>query len=641
MRVPQAILIVHLLATFTFAGEIPVAPDNYNRFHAWPKDAEKEFAARSREVIEKTKRMKYGNTFFENEKRAYGWAMLSLLGGYEEPALKFLQEKDNQADTWHKHTAGIDYFACFTLKHQVRKLFYFGDRLDVDYRKQMLRGAKLFTEKDPLRRPHHAYNPKGSGVWGPDGKNSWVDVRNTDNLRLMRETSVYLLAEASGNTATQAIYKDRLKEYVILLYHAGMGEWDSENYLGHSMAPLLNLYDFAKDDEIKKLAKAALDWMCISGALKYRRGNYAGPTKRDYNHPYPFGGSAAGSFWLWFGDTPLDREDFESDEIHQITSSYRPPAVALEIAKKKFNAPVEFTRNHPQWAPWEVPLDEIEPEYRETHYIGKSFQFGTLLRGTQNPDVNGFTILADHSKRGADTILAAPCTDPLKLGSPQYQHGLLAPNCWVAQNGNTAFYLSAQSDQPFLFLVPKDATLRQTSDVSLLETEATTIAIWPINLENFKEDSELTTRVQWKVKKDKKTPLWTTSKVISAKRKSSGYYGFAIEIAEGKSARQTLAQKASGQKPETDELPIRGAVAFTGVSGKRLRLQSGTNLNAIKIWRDGKLRDWNTKEENASFRTISGGVQLQQDWRSGTLTATVGMFSYRCSVDRDGNVSWN
>ena len=99
---------------------------------------------------------------------------------------------------WHRETDGIDYYACFTLKHQMRKYFYFGDLLEPAYRKQMFTGAKKWTAQDPMRRPHYAYQGQKEG-WGPDAKNSWVDIRSTENLYLMRVTSVYLMAEETGN----------------------------------------------------------------------------------------------------------------------------------------------------------------------------------------------------------------------------------------------------------------------------------------------------------------------------------------------------------------------------------------------------------------------------------------------------------
>ena len=204
----------------------------------WPAELEEKFQQRAHSIISAQRRdVKAGcNTYFENEKRTYGYLMAHVLGGNAEVALKHLQARDHQHEIWHRETAGIDYYACFTIKHQVRKYFYFGDLLDPTYRRRMFDGAKKWTAKDPMRRPHYAY--AGKSGWGPDARNSWVDIRSTENLYLMRETSVYLMAEETGNRDTTALYKKHLLDYTRTLYRIGIGEWDSENYHGHSITPL-------------------------------------------------------------------------------------------------------------------------------------------------------------------------------------------------------------------------------------------------------------------------------------------------------------------------------------------------------------------------------------------------------------------
>ena len=608
----------------------------------WPEDWERSFWERANYVIRNTARDRsYGSTFFENEKRSYGWAMLSVLGGFEQQGLEFLQSEDSEAERWNKHTLGIDYFPCFTLKHQMRKYFFFGDMLQPAYRQRMKDAAKIFTEQDPLGRPHYAYD--GTGVWGPDGKNSWVDVRSTDNLKLMRDTSVYLLAEEAGNEATRQLYQQRITEFVVTMYFMGMGEWDSENYLGHSIAPMLNLYDFARDGEVKRLAKAALDRMAADAAVKYWRGSFNGPTCRDYNHPYPFGGSAAALTWLWFGDSPLQPTRFESDEIHLITSAYRPPTAVVHLARKRFPRPLEIIAGKPQWTAWRH-ADDPRPKYRETQYFGRNFQFGTLVRGSQQPDINGFKILTYSRQRGADTIIAGPVSDPLRLGSVQYQEGLIAPHSAVGQNGNLAIYLTQSSDHPYLWLVPASATVEERNGVTFVGCENTTLAIWPINLSSPKVDPQLTARVQWEDKKHRDGRIerlehWPDSQVLSATRSSDNVYGFAIEIDEG--PRDTFMAKAAALKPETDEIPLQGAAAMTGVSGRRVRLQWGATTDAIKIWRDGRRRDFNSPEENVAYRTLDGQL-IEQFWQGdGTLTVTAGGASFWCTVTREGQVTFS
>mgnify|MGYP003933429727 CR=1 FL=1 len=627
------------------ATPLPVGKEFLNA--PWPKQWEEDFRDRADYVIHSTRKSGgYGNTWFENEKRSYGWAMLSILGGYKEQGLKFLQSEDACAQKWNKHTLGIDYFPCFTLKHQIRKYFYFGDYLDPAYKKRMKDAAAIFTKDDPLRKPHYAYT--GEGVWGPDGKNSWVDVRGTDNLKLMRDTSVYLLAEETQNEQTRLLYKDRIRDFVLALYYGGMGEWESENYLGHSISPLLSLYDFAKDGEVKMLAKAALDWMCASGAVKYWRGGFNGPTRRDYNHPYPFGGSAPAMLWMWFGDSPIRPQEFESDEIHVITSAYRPPRAVVQLAHKNFSRPAELVACKVPYSPWNDPLG-LEPEYRETHYFGHAFQFGTLARGTQDPDVNGFKILVFSSKLGAETIIAGPVSDPTHLGSPKYEKGLLAEHSCVGQNRNIAIYLSEQSPHPYLWLVPDTAHVVHNGDMIFVRCEKTYMAIWPINMDIAGVDKELTETVHTNKKYNKKlekyeySPRWPDSKVIKAAARGEGLYGFAIEIGEDQthgSFRQ-FRTKASKIKPDTEHLD-NGLVGLEGINGNAIEVQFATSLGDIVIRRDGRKRNWDSPTEKVTFGPCNSTDPriITQNWHGGTLRVSAGGEDFTCTVTENGEVSF-
>lgn len=575
----------------------------FDSIHAesWPEALEKPFQERCRYVIESCARSgKYGNTFFENEKRSYGWAMLSTLGGHEKEALRFLESEDANAKGWNQVTMGIDFFPAFTLKHQVRKYFYFGDQLSPGYRKRMKQAAGIFTEKDPYRRPHPFYK-KGTSGWTPEMHNSWVDIRNTDNLKLMRDTSVYLFAEETGNEEVRKIYANHIRRFVEGLHTVGMSEWDSENFLGHSVAPLLNLHDFAKDPSIRQWAKVALDWITLTGDLKYRHGIWGGPNKRDYNHPIVFGGSASALFWLWFGDTPSKPTHFESDEIHLITSNYRPPLAAVEIARKNGLTDHTIHSCKPGLESWNH-YETSKPQFRETLYFGSSFQLGTLWRGTQAPDINGFKLLVDHAGRGADAIVAAPCSDPARIGSPMYLEGILAPKSAIGQNRNLAVYLTKAAGQPYLFWVPADAGMEKISDqLLILRFDESTIAIWPINLSlpQFDKRATLAARTSKKGK-----PRWPDVQVLRGNRIKDQAYGFAIEAKHTptESAVRRFMESASKTSPDTSELAVRSAITHAGTNGQRIRLQWGDTAAAIKVWADGQASPFNDPETAFVFR---------------------------------------
>ncbi len=620
---------------------VRVSVDERFRNPGWCEQWEDEFADRADSIIRTALDMGRigGNTYFENEKRTYGQLMLQIVGGKVEGNLKTLQGRDAQAGSWHRHTEGIDYYACFTLKHQMRKYFYFGELLDDEYSKKMYEGAKVWTQKDPLRRPHHAYEPGKSG-WGPDAKNSWVDVRGTDNLFLMRTTSVYLMAEETGNEQTRRIYKERFATFVKSLYRIGNGEWDSENYLGHSIAPVHNLYDFAKDPQVKLLAKACLDWFYATGAVKYRRGGFNGPTKRDYNHAGPFEGSAAAMLWVMFGDAREFNTELESDEVHVITSAYRAAEAVVKLARKEFAKPVEIFAAKPNYSDPQNGDYSKGPACYETHYFGESFQFGSLAKGTHGGDINGFKILVDNSETGVDYVQSVPGPDPRYAGSAKYQSGKISGENRVAQYRNMAVWLVDEGDSPWLWVLPKSIGCEQADGVMFLKAEKTWLAVHPLNLRVDGPDEELTERVNYKVKKDRKEPLWPDHYVISAKGGGGAFCGYAVEIGEEAThGGYAEFKRAVLSKASVDDSRVQdGVVEYVGTNGDSVGMEFAEKLEEYKVFRDGELHDW--RDHRIGYGQVDSGDRglIHQDWLGGTLTVRAGGSVFECSVTDNGTV---
>ncbi len=330
----------------------------------------------------------YGSIAYEYEKNSYPLAMADVLWGQPASGLDFLQQIDQQAI----ETEGIDLLSGFTLKGQMRKYFYFGDQLNPAYRQRMWDAMYGFTVTDPLTR--QANPPRKFWSRSTDDCDTPVDCRNTDNLRAMRDTSVYLMAEETDNESTRLIYKQYLERYVSTLLDIGMGEWDSPVYHGHTTAAYLNLYDFAQDPEVKQLAKDALDWLYQSAAIKYWRGTWTGPSKRTY------GESAARFFWLYFGNA-TGPDEIERDWLYGLTSDYRPPDEVVAIAQRRFLKPIELRRTHPHYENWKP--GRYGPAFYETLYISHSYQLGSLAKGTGG-DWSGFSLRVATDKGGTDAL---------------------------------------------------------------------------------------------------------------------------------------------------------------------------------------------------------------------------------------------
>lgn len=613
-------------------------PDQFK--NPWPADWEKEFQDRGQRVLQgmcaKEKASGLGGrTYFENEKRAYGFLIAHLLAGDAKTAIKELQKEDAQSKQWHSQTEGIDYYACFTIKHQMRKYFLFGDQLDPIYKKRMFDGAKAWTEKDPLHRPHPAFIKPGEG-WGPDVKNSWVDVRNTENLFLMRVTSVYLMAEETQNEATRLKYKETILKYAAALYHVGMGEWDSENYHGHSIGPLLNLYDFAKDHQIKSAAKACLDYVCAIGAVKYFRGAFNGPTNRDYNHAQPFGGSAPCILWLYFGDTTRDNIAYESDEVHVLSSAYRPPMAVVQLARKQFDRPCEIFASKPAYSASTTYDLKSPANYLETQYFGRSFQLGSLVNGTTagKTAINGFKIVLADDELGAVAVQGVPGSDPKFVGSAKYVEGKVSGENRIAQFGNTALWLVDVGESPWVWTFPKSVEVQMESDITFLKCDKSWIALHPINTSSILLDRER----QESLTDGKNDAQWKDHQVLSAKGLGGKFCGVAIEIGELPEFKSFQDFKKSVL--EKSKLDLRqlsdGRVDFASADNKTLSLQFMSTPNETKVWRNGKAHDLVDHAKFLYQSTDATNSPIEQAWLGGRLTVRAGKSEFSSTVTPNG-----
>jgi hypothetical protein len=571
----------------------------------------------------------YGNGYGENEKQSYPRAMFDFLAGNRQKALAFLQAEDPQVPN-HAHTEGIDYYYSFTLKGQIRKYFLFGQFLNPAYKQRMFRGAKQWTAKDPLTQPHPRYGMgDGSGRdWDISKRGRWVDARNTDNLRAMRETSIYLMAEETGNEETRQIYKRKLQRYVSALYHIGMGEWDSEVYHSHTFAPYLNLYDFAKDREVKALAKAALDWLAAAAAVKYYRGGWGGAVKRDYGGGnVGMGSSAARSFWLYFGDSPLPNDAPELDTLHFITSRYRPPQAVVALAQKKFAKPVEILSSKPVYENWK-PGNDVMPGYWETLFFGKTYQMGSVAAAFPAEDVAPFKLMAYSRSRGVDFFVANTGNNWVRQGKNLGDE--------IGQYRNLLIWLRPVSEQPFFFQLPKtampkarSATAEVESNIWFFKLEKTWLALRPINLTNY-------TPVP--IQDGKYGPIYQQEQTYKAMAKGKNYAGFALEVGEEGASLSYEQFKASiKQKSQLDLSALAtGKVTLKGADGNTLQLTYNPDYLLPVIERDGKRYDWSN--HFALYDSQSrDGAPISLGWKQGKLRVKAGGLSFETEVKSGSN----
>jgi len=468
-------------------------------------------------------------------------------------------------------------------------------------------------------KPHPRYKFGRPGAIGEDfspaARGYWVDARNTDNLRAMRETTVYLMAEAVGNELTRKIYKERIKRFVQACYDIGMGEWDSENYLSHTTVPYHNLYDFAVDPEVKMLAKAFLDWVYTANAMKYYRGGFGGPTKRDYGGACRvFGSSPALLMYIWAGDASIEPKNEAEIDVHAITSAYRPPAAVMGLARKQFKKPVEFHNTKPTYSNW-FPGADAKPEFFETMFYSDSYYLGTAVSASGAGDVGAFKLLAYNTARSVDYFLA---NSGRKINS---KNG----GDQIAQYRNLCVFLNGRGQQ-FMFQIPDSAKQSTEDGVVFIEMERTYLALRPINIGGLEKQGG----------GGRGGPPAGDGYYVA--KGGGGVTGFALEIGEESVHKDIGAFKAAVKAKS--KLTLDGDKAkLVGTDGRVLEVTYNRENDLPVVMRDGKPRDWSKEfDMYKAVDVAEGDAPLMQGWKKGELRINAAGQRFTQTIDKDGKV---
>lgn len=462
---------------------------------------------------------------------------------------------------------------------------------------------------NPFPHPRHGVGtgPVG-GRWDPSVRGTRADARNTDNLRAMRDIAVYLMAEETGNEMVRKLYKDKIQRFVVNLYRHHHGEWDSENYLHHTIAPYHNLYDFAEDEQVVALAKAALDYLYTSAAIKYYRGFAAAPTKR-------VGGGLHSFVWLQFGDSPEPEPRPYYDLLHAVTSNYRVPLATLRIGQGQFDRPAEMINTKPTYSFW-LPGQSEKPETWETVYYGRSFYLGSAVSTSPQGDVRAFEMLLDTPDGSARRFLA---------NSGNNFNGLRAGD-QIGQFRNALVWLRRDQSARFSFQLPGQAQVTAESGIWFLDHGLTYLAIRPVNLpENAIE------------------PLARANDgnvTLRAEQSGGNYAGFAMiagDASEYRSFdhfREVIRAENRFDLSELDQ----GRVTVRTPEARVLGYAWQANDRRPRVERDGEHYDWDTNFD--VYRPMDDNAPVAVGWEGGTLTIRAGDARFEQTVADDGSVTF-
>jgi hypothetical protein len=217
----------------------------------------------------------------------------------------------------------------------------------------------------------------------------------------------YLFAHELQDTLRIKFFDQFMKNLIRALYNAGRVEWNSNNYWAHTFNPLLVLYGYTDDIEMKRRAKAGLDWMVAEAAIHYLDGFFAAGDVRAKSTAYqPFSGSVWGYNYLYFTDTehpPTYKDDFSSKDLKDFVgvapySTYRPPQVLIDIAQRKFNLPVEIRSAKPfyhldndNYADWNGKTSKSRRFEFETIFMDENYSLVSLASNRPDGRIGTFS----------------------------------------------------------------------------------------------------------------------------------------------------------------------------------------------------------------------------------------------------------
>ena len=219
--------------------------------------------------------------------------------------------------------------ADFVMQAIIRLLYQFDESATPSFSPELLAHAKSATLD-------FKYWPDEPGI---DSMCSW-----TENHQILFSTAAYLAGQLypdevftnSGRTGREmmAIHRPRIDRWLKMRFKSGFSEWLSNVYYDEDWAPLLNLVDFAEDEELRERARMILDISLFDMALNSFQGVFGSTHGRSYeqNKKWAALECTTDTAKLLFGTGAFSAYDNMSVVLFALSDNYRMPRVIYEIA---------------------------------------------------------------------------------------------------------------------------------------------------------------------------------------------------------------------------------------------------------------------------------------------------------------------
>lgn len=327
-----------------------------------------------------------------------------------------LEPSDSLTKAWLSIPANLQQQYHFAAKNWARFYPLLAEQMNPGWKAAFQQAVGRYTANDrpsdgyrtyaPLSTPHDLVGEPGELLGGnpKDG--------GTENHKIMWRTSAWVYAQHFPDTALISGWPvhevDSLAETYFRIFYqklleTGNGEYDAEIYYPHSLEGLMNVYDFAKKESSKELAKAIMDYFLATLAIKTYDGAIAGAQKRAPQQ-INAGGELSGMLHLWFGSNKISSDHLPS--VHQLSSEYRPGKFIWDLYHKNFPLPFSLKVSRPNYH-----MDQPN-QSQEYFYGSQNFGLGSIyVNKLDNPNQQVLWSLVVKTQNG-----------PLSIGGGQPFH---------------------------------------------------------------------------------------------------------------------------------------------------------------------------------------------------------------------------
>ncbi|MBT3605758.1 MAG: hypothetical protein HN521_22060, partial [Candidatus Latescibacteria bacterium] len=217
---------------------------------------------------------------------------------------------------------------------------------------------------------------------------------NTENHWLMYYVGHLLAAEMWPNEPTlwnglcPSVVRDEAMRWlggmIDRTARTGHHEYDSPQYHGWHVTPMIALADHAQDDGLREQAKKMATLLIADMALEYFEGAWAGGHAREgyRENTWHYAGTSAALMPYYFGDEREDAMHIQPGMCPAVTAHYQPPVLFANIARER-SVPRIIKKTKAPRTIYRHVEGETKPVRKYT-YLSQSFALGSTQLGLPN-----------------------------------------------------------------------------------------------------------------------------------------------------------------------------------------------------------------------------------------------------------------